>query len=52
MYLETKYIINGNTTVGVIEVIEVGEYLVPAENLIYKTANFVKYDRIEQSLLN
>jgi len=39
--MQTKYIIDGNVT---IEVIEVGEYLVPSANLIYKSSNYVKYD--------
>lgn len=39
--MESKYIIDGNST---IEVIEVGDYLVPAANLIYKAEKYEIYD--------
>lgn len=41
MKMQTKYIVDGNTTV---EVIEVGEYLVPAANLIYESKDYTLYE--------
>jgi len=39
--METKFIIEGNTT---LEVVEVGDYLVPAANMMFKSKDYTLYN--------